>query len=353
LRALETGFVPYQSLSKPIRCLVLSLGADMRRREFLSILSGAAATWPLKARAQQATMPVVGFLHSVSLANLTRQINAFRQGLKETGFVEGQTVVVESRSADDRHDRLPALVADLIRRQAVVIAGNSIAMLAAKSETNAIPLVFASGADPIKLGLVVNLNRPGGNVTGATFFAGVLGAKRLELLHQIVPKATNIAMLMHPDTAETQSERADVQVAAQAIGKQVIVLDARGDSDIEAAFATMVERRVDALLVGAGAFLTARRERIVALAARYGLPASYSLREFAASGGLMSYGTSITDAYRQVGVYTGRVLKGEKPADLPVMQSSKFEFVINLKTAKMLGLEFHPQLLATADEVIE
>jgi putative tryptophan/tyrosine transport system substrate-binding protein len=323
----------------------------MRRREFIG-LTGAAVAWPLGARAQQRT-PVVGFLHSVSLANLTRQITAFRQGLKETGIVEGQTAAIEFRSADDRHDRLPALIADLIRKPAIMIAGNSIAILSAKAATATVPLVFASGADPIKLGLVGNLNRPGANVTGATFFAGVLGAKRLELLHQVLPKATSIAMLMHPDTAETQAEHDDVQAAAQVIGKQVIIFHARDDRDIDTAFATMAERRVGALLVGAGAFLTARREHIVALAARHGLPASYSLREFAAAGGLMSYGTSITEAYRQVGVYAGRILKGEKPGDLPVIQSAKFEFVINLKTAKTLGLEFHPQLLATADEVIE
>ena len=325
----------------------------MRRRDFIAGMGGAAVVGPRAAWGQQGAVPVIGFLHSISLANVARQIEAFRLGLKEAGLVEGRTGTVVFRSADNNTERLADLATDLIRWPVAVLAGNSIAMQAAKAVTAEVPIVFASGADPIKLGLVSNLNRPGGNVTGATFFAGVLGAKRLELLHQLVPQATSIAMLVHPDTAETQAERDDVQSAAQAIGKPVIILEVRSDRDIEMAFAAMTERRVGAVLVGAGAFLTAKREQIVALAARHGIPANYSLREFALAGGLMSYGTSITEAYRQVGITIARVLKGEKPGDLPVIQSTKFEFVINLKTAKKLGLEFHPQLLATADEVIE
>jgi putative tryptophan/tyrosine transport system substrate-binding protein len=324
----------------------------MRRREFIALIGGAAA-WPLAARAQQAAMPVVGFVRSESLADATNLVTAFRQGLKEAGFVEGQNVTVEYRSGEGQRERLQAVVAELIRRPVSVIAGNSVAMLAAKAATATIPVVFASGGDPVQQGLVASLNRPGGNVTGIVFLSGTLGTKRLELLRQIAPKATAIGMLANPNTTETETERTDVQAAAQAIGMQLIVADVSSDRDIEPALAALVQRGVGALLVGAGGFMTSHRERIVALATRQALPAMYGLREFVAAGGLMSYGTSITDAFRQVGVYTGRILKGEKPADLPVMQSTKFELVLNLKTAKTLGLAIPPSLLALADEVIE
>jgi putative ABC transport system substrate-binding protein len=328
------------------------MAIDIGRREFMTALGGAAA-WSLAAHAQQAAMPVIGFLRSTSLADAAHLVTAFRQGLMEAGFVEGQNVAVEHRSADDHPDRLPVLVADLISRQVAVIVGNTNSALVAKATTTTVPIIFASGSDPVMDGLVASLNRPGGNVTGVTFLAGALGPKRLELLRQIVPKATGIAMLVNPESPEAVAERQDVQAAAQAIGQQLIVVDVNSDHEIETAFATFAQRGVGALLCGAGAFLNSHRERIVALAGRHALPASYALREFAVAGGLMSYGTSITDAYRQAGIYAGRILKGERPAELPVMQSVKFEFVINLKTAKALGLAVPPTLLALADEVIE
>ena len=324
----------------------------MKRREFITLLGGAAA-WPLPLRAQQPAMPVIGFLRSTSLDAATQLVTAFRQGLKEAGFVEGQNVTVEYHSAESQPDRLRALVDESIRRPVSVIVGNSIAALAAKDATTTIPIVFATGFDPVQQGLVASLNRPGANVTGATFLAGVLGAKRLELLRQLVPKATIIGVLVNPSTTETEAERRDLQAAAQSIGQQLIMLDVSSDRDIETAFATFVQRGAGALLVGTGPFMFFNRERVVALAARHGLPAGYSVREAIAPGGLMSYGPSIADAYRQVGIYAGRILKGEKPADLPVTQATKFELVLNLKTAKVLGLEIPDKLLALADEVIE
>lgn len=325
----------------------------MERRKFITLLGGAAAAWPFAARAQQPAKPVVGYLRSAPLADVAHFVTTFRQGLKEAGFVEGENVAIEFRSAEGHTDRLPALAAELIRQPVAVIVADNNAALAAKAATTTVPIVFGSGGDPVANGLVASLNRPGGNVTGVSFLAGVLGAKRLELLRQIVPKATKIGVLVNPGTPTTEAERKDVQAAAQTIGQQLIVLDVSGDRDLETAFATFVRRGAGALLVGSGPFLTSNRDRVAALAARHALPAIYHQREIIPAGGLMSYGTSITDAYRQIGLYAGRILKGENPADLPVVQPTKFEFVLNLKTAKTLGLEVPDRVLALADEVIE
>jgi putative tryptophan/tyrosine transport system substrate-binding protein len=324
----------------------------VRRRAFITLLGGAAA-WPLAARAQGTTMPVVGFVRDTPSAPFAHIVNAFRRGLSEVGFVDGQNVRIEQRWAEGNDDRLPALVADLIRRNAAVIVANRPAALAAKAAATTTPVVFTTGNDPVADGLVASLNRPGGNFTGVVFITTALGAKRLELLRQLIPNAMTIAYLMRPNTGEAEAELIDVQNGAQAVGQQVAIVEVNNESELATAFATFVQRGAGGLIVSGGPFLTSQRERIVALAAQYRLPAIYPLREFVSVGGAMSYGTSISDAYRQAGIYAGRILKGDKPTDLPVMQSTKFDLVLNPKTVKALGLEVPDRLLALADEVIE
>jgi ABC-type uncharacterized transport system substrate-binding protein len=325
----------------------------VKRREFISLLRGAAA-WPLAARAQQPAMPVIGLLGSSSPVDRARHLTAFRQGLREPGYVEGQNVAIEYRWAQDQADRLPDLAADLVRRQVTVIAAHDTpSSIVAKAATTTIPIVFASGADPVKLGLVASLNRPGGNVTGVTFVVAELGAKLLGLLHELQPGAVRVGVLVDPNFAPTQSFVSDVQAAASSIRKQIEVLEAPTGRDIDIAFASLAQKPIDALLVASSPFLNNRRIQLVTLATYHRVPAIYPWREAAEVGGLMSYGASITDAQRQAGIYAGRILKGEKPADLPVIQSSKFEFVINLNTAKAFNLTLSSGLLAIVDEVIE
>jgi putative ABC transport system substrate-binding protein len=325
----------------------------MRRRDFIKLIVSGAVAWPLAARAQQPAMPVVGFLRSTPLNTSTPLVAAFRQGLKDSGFNEGQNVAVEIRSADNQIDRLPALVDELVRWPVNIIVANVLAALAAKNANTTVPILFVTGSDPVKDGLVASLNRPGGNVTGVSFVSGALATKRLEILRQLTPNATTIAMLVQLDSDESVLEQREVQMAARANGQQLIVFDVNSAADIESALATMAARGVGALYVGTGPFTTSHRELLTALAARNAIPAMYSLREFVAVGGLMSYGASITDAYRQAGIYAARILKGERPADLPVIQAAKFDFVLNLKTAKALALEVPPSLIALADEVID
>jgi len=320
----------------------------------MTLLVGATAACPLMARAQQPAMSVMGFLHPASVHAAGDQLRAFHQGLKEAGFVDGENVAIEYRWADNQTDRLPALAADLVRRRVAVIATVGTAAFAVKAATTTIPIVFVGGEDPVKLGLVASLARPGGNLTGINWLGGELAAKRLELLRQLVPAATRVAVLVNPAFATlTEITLRDVDAAAPAMGLQIQVLNADTSREIDAAFEIIDRERPDALFVGPGPFFNSRRVQMAQLAARYALPATYTTRLEAEAGGLMSYGPSVTDAYRQVGIYTGRILKGAKPADLPVVQSSKFELVINAQTARMLRLTVPPTLLAIADEVIE
>jgi len=328
----------------------------MRRREFITLLGGAAAAWPLAARAQQPAMPVIGFLDPRSPHTLADQLRAFRQGLKDTGYVEGENVSIEYRWAEGQYDRLPTLAAELVRRRVAVIAtsGGPATALAAKGATATTPIVFIVGEDPVRLGLVSSLGRPGGNLTGINFLIGELTAKRLGLLCEFVPGAARIAVFVNPANAtNVETTLRDVEPAALAMGLQIQILKASTSSEIEAAFATFVRERPDALFVGNDAFFTSRSVQLVHLATLHKVPAIYALREFVEVGGLMSYGVNVTEALRQVGVYTGRILKDAKPADLPVVQSSKFELVINAVTARMLGLTVPASLLTVADEVIE
>jgi len=330
------------------------MASYIRRRKFLAALLGGAAAWPLAAGAQQPVMPVIGFLYGASPDPVARRLRAFRQGLKDSGYVEGENVAIEYRWAESQFDRLPEMVADLIRRQVTVIAAlNTVAAVAAKAASTTIPIVFSSGEDPVRLGLVASLARPGGNATGINNFIGEVTAKRLGLLHELVPTANRVGVLVNPADVLTETALRDVQPAARAIGLQIQVVNASTSGEIDAAFAAFVREQVDALFIGPGGVFSNRRVHIANQAMRHGIPATYSQREFPEIGGLMSYGTNLTDSWRHVGIYAGRVLKGAKPADLPVVQSTKLELVINAQTARLLGLTIPPGVLAIADEVIE
>jgi putative tryptophan/tyrosine transport system substrate-binding protein len=332
-----------------------SLGRPMRRRDFIS-LAGSAAAWPLAARAQQPAMPVIGVLNSASPESYEPQLAGFRQGLHEVGYTEGQNVGIEFRWAKSHYDRLPALAADLVHRQVTVIAatGGSVSAIAAKAATTTIPIVFTSGGDPVQIGLVASINRPGGNVTGVSLFTSTLAAKRLELLHELVPAAKVIALLVNPANPNSEADTKAVDGAARLMGLQVVVVKASNGTEIEAAFATMRQKDARAIVVGADPlFDNSGRDQLIVLAARDALPAIYDWRDVAIAGGLVSYGSNLAEGYRLAGIYAGRILKGEKPADLPVQQPTKFEFIINLKTARALGLTISSQIQLLADEVIE
>ena len=325
----------------------------MRRRNFIVTLGGAAVAWPLAARAQQPAMPVVGFALSSSAGVLRKALAGFEDGLKESGYIAGQNVTAEYRFAEGRLDRLPGFISEFVQRKVAVLVTTGPGVVAAKKATSTIPIVFSVGDDPMKAGIVPSLNRPGGNLTGVYQFQTGLEGKRLGLLHELVPKAATLAALIHPNFAPSESQLRDVREAAARLGVQLVVVRANAENEFDAAFSTVVQQKAGALLVCASPFFNFRRQQLVVLAARHGLPAIYEWRDFAEAGGLMSYGTSLADAYRQAGVYAGRILKGAKPADLPVVQVTRFEFVINLSTAKALGLEVPPTLSARADEIIE
>jgi putative ABC transport system substrate-binding protein len=324
----------------------------VRRREFIRIVGGAAA-WPLTAHAQHGKLPTIGFLNSASADGYASMASAFRQGLKEASFVEGENVAIEYRWANNQYDRIPAFAADVVNREVNVISANSPCILAAKAATTVIPIVFTSGDDPVRLGFVASLNRPGGNVTGVAILSGELAAKRLALLRDIVPSAKIIGVLINSDFGPSGRFQADIESAARPLGVTIRFLQTSNDREIEDAFANFNQVRPDALLVGPGPFLDSRRDLLVSLAARFSIAAAYETRASAVAGGLASYGADVGDGYRQAGIYTGRILKGEKPADLPVVLASKVELVINLKTAKALGLEINPQILSAADDIIE
>jgi putative ABC transport system substrate-binding protein len=326
---------------------------DMRRREVFGFLGGAAVAWPLAARAQPPAMPVIGFLSGASAWEYAYVVEAFRQGLKEIGYVERNNVAVEYRWADGHYERLPALVADLLSRHISVIAANGPAAVAAKAATTSIPIVFVTAADPVKIGLVESLNRPGGNLTGVSLLSVELAAKKLQMLHELVPSVRTVALLVNSSNRNAETQSRDLRAAAQTLGLQLHVLHANSERDFDVAFAALAPLKVGALVIGTDGFLNSRTEQLAALTLRHAIPAVFQYREFTAAGGLMSYGTSLTDTYRQAGIYVGRILKGEKPADLPVQQATKVELIINLKTAKALGLDVPPTLLARADEVIE
>ena len=325
----------------------------MRRREFIKIVAGSAAAWPIAGRAQQPVLPVIGFLRVTSQADSTDLVRAFRQGLNEAGFVDGQNVAIEYRFADGQGDRLPELATDLVRRRVAVIVGHSIAVQAAKAATATTPIIFVVGGDPINSGLVPNLNRPGGNVTGVIFTTVDVTAKRLGLLHELVPKATLIGVLQDANLPEVAVELQDAEVAAKALGLRAVSVKAVTPGELNAAFATMVQEGVGALLVGGGPLMVSQRQRLALLSARHAIPTSYADRAFVVAGGLLSYGPSQVDAYRRAGVYAARILKGEKAGDLPVELPTKFELVINAGTAKILGLDVPPHLQQIADELIE
>jgi putative ABC transport system substrate-binding protein len=326
----------------------------MRRRDFITLLGGTAAVWPIAARAQrQPTMPVIGFLNNTSASATSNRVAAFRQGLNEAGFIDGRNVTIEFRWAENQLERLSVLAADLVRRRVAVIAANAESTPPAKNATSTIPIVFIAGADPVESGLVANLNRPGGNVTGVSFIADALNPKRLELLHELVPKPAIIAVLVDPTGPIRDGVLREIEAAARMLGREIVVVKAGTEAEIDAAFAIFVQAGARGLFVGTGPFLTGRHQQITALAGRHALPACYGSREFVENGGLMSYGASSTDAYRRGGIYVGRILKGENPGDMAVELPTKYELVINLATAKAFSVDIPPKLLALADEVIE
>jgi putative ABC transport system substrate-binding protein len=327
----------------------------MQRREFITLLGGTAVAWPLAASAQQPAMPVIGFLGSGSPDGFASRVRAFRQGLTESGYIEGQNVSIEYRWAEGHYDRLPLMAADLVSRNVAVIVAiaNIPAALAAKAATTTIPIVFTTGADPVDFGVVQSLNRPGGNITGVSTLSLAVETKKLGLLHELVPKVAMIGILVNPTNPNAKTKAQDMNAAAKALGQKILVVEASAGPEIDAAFNVLVQQRINALVVVSDTFFNSRPQHLVTLSARHSLSAIYPFRDYVEAGGLMSYGPSSAEGFRNVGIYAGRILKGEKPADLPVMQSTKFEFVINLKTAKALGLDVPAQLLALADEVIE